>query len=301
MRLLLLLIPVALAAQSPEQRAIDYLARETPRWSRENRCFSCHNNGDGARALYLASKRGYRVPAEALADTTAWLAAPEKWDSNPGEPGFSDKKLARIQFAAALVDAIEAGATTDRAALLRAAEAVARDQDEDGSWQIDPQSVGSPATYGPALATHMARRTLEAAQSDHFSEGLAKATLWLLRSRPASVPHMAAIVMALPRPEPIAREAVERLLRAQSSDGGWGPYPMSPSEPFDTALALLALAKAGDPERTAKTIERGRAYLVKMQQSSGGWPETTRPPGSQSYAQHASTSAWAALALVMTR
>jgi hypothetical protein len=29
-----------LAGQSPEQRAVDYLAQEVPRWSRENGCFS---------------------------------------------------------------------------------------------------------------------------------------------------------------------------------------------------------------------------------------------------------------------
>ncbi|MGH9657312.1 MAG: hypothetical protein ACRD96_02150, partial [Bryobacteraceae bacterium] len=76
-----LLLAVGLA-QSPEQRAIDYLSREVPRWSRENGCFSCHNNGDAARALYLARRKSYRVPDAALADTTAWLARPSQWDRN---------------------------------------------------------------------------------------------------------------------------------------------------------------------------------------------------------------------------
>ncbi len=34
---------------SPEARAVAFLAREVPRWSRENHCYSCHNNGDAAR------------------------------------------------------------------------------------------------------------------------------------------------------------------------------------------------------------------------------------------------------------
>src|SRR5580704_3046901 len=87
------------------QHAVDFLAREAPRWFRENHCFSCHNNGDAARALYVASEKGYRVPPSALADTTRWLLAPAKWDTNRDNPGFSDKKLARIQFAAALTQA----------------------------------------------------------------------------------------------------------------------------------------------------------------------------------------------------
>jgi hypothetical protein len=43
---------------TPEARAMGFLAVEVPRWSRENRCFSCHNNGDAARALYQASRVG---------------------------------------------------------------------------------------------------------------------------------------------------------------------------------------------------------------------------------------------------
>src|SRR6266702_8445437 len=109
------------AAQSPEQRAIGYLSAEVPRWSRENGCYSCHNNGDGARALFVASRRSYQVPKTALSDTTRWLLTPASWDNNRGNRGFSDKKLARIQFAAALVEASSAGAIPDRRALVEAA------------------------------------------------------------------------------------------------------------------------------------------------------------------------------------
>ena len=285
-----------LAAQSPEQRAVDYLARETPRWSKENKCFSCHNNGDAARALYVASRRGYKVPREALADTTGWLAKPADWDSNRGDPAASDKKLARIQFSAALVEA----ETGDREALTRAAESLLPFQEEDGSWQIDVAAVGSPVTYGTALATYMARRTLEAGYTDRLSEAMSKATLWLLRSRPKSVIDQAAVVLALPKFEPVAQRCVELLLGAQSSDGGWGPYAQVSSEPFDTAVAMLALQKFDDRDRTGKAIDRGRTFLAGQQQADGGWPATTRPAGAQSYAQHISTSGWATLALILT-
>ncbi len=50
------------AAQPAEARAVAFLSREVPRWSRENHCYSCHNNGDAARALYQASRAGIRVP-----------------------------------------------------------------------------------------------------------------------------------------------------------------------------------------------------------------------------------------------
>ena len=46
------------AAPDPEGRALAFLCREVPRWSRENHCFSCHNNGDAARALYAGDRIG---------------------------------------------------------------------------------------------------------------------------------------------------------------------------------------------------------------------------------------------------
>ena len=48
-------------------------------------------------------------------------------------------------------------------------------------------------------------------------------------------------------------------------------------------------------------IRRGREFLLKSQYADGSWPETTRPPGAESYAQRVSTSGWAALALLVTK
>src|SRR5262245_65540387 len=97
-----------------EARAVGFLMREVPAWSKENGCFSCHNNGDAARALYAASRKGRRVPDHVLADTTEWVKRPARWDDNKGDPGFSDKRLADIQFAASLLSAIQTGRVKDR-------------------------------------------------------------------------------------------------------------------------------------------------------------------------------------------
>ncbi len=119
--------PVARDVAGPEGRAIAFLAREVPRWAGENNCYSCHNNGDGARALYAAAQGDWPVPATALADTTRWLQRPGQWEHNGGEGEFSDKKLARIQFAAALIGAMDAGLINERDALLEAARDLVAD------------------------------------------------------------------------------------------------------------------------------------------------------------------------------
>lgn len=261
-------VPVSLALSlllslTPVERAIQYLGKEVPAWRAANGCFSCHNNGDGARAL-LAAKQ----PLDPA--TEAWLTNPALWDTNKGDPAFSDKKLARIQFAAALMRIPE------RPNLCTAAALISKDQSPDGSWQVDS---GSPATYGTALATYFARETQIACNLDST-----RATLWLNQLKPQSILEAAAQLLAFPSHQ----AAKSYLAKAQNPDGGFGEYPQSPSQVFDTAIAIIALG----------SNEPARQWLIRQQQPEGGWQETTRPPGAQSYAQHISTTAWALLALL---
>jgi hypothetical protein len=95
--------------------------------------------------------------------------------------------------------------------------------------------------------------------------------------------------------------ALAYLRRAQTTEGGWGPYAASPAEVFDTALALLALAPGRTQPAVADMIARGRAFLAAQQLADGSWPATTRPSGGVSYAQQMSTTGWATLALLATR
>jgi hypothetical protein len=277
-----------------ERKAVAYLVREVPAWSRENQCFSCHNNGDAARALYVASRQGHHVPASALEDTSAWLGRPEQWKNNKGDPGFSDPRLANLQFAAALLTAFQTGHIKDEQALSTAAALVGADQGQDGSWPVEPSNpVGSPATYGTPLATYIAAQIVRSAP---FGRSMRYQSLrnWFGGLKPSNVPDAAALLQF-----ENSNSAREFILRAQTSDGGWGPYADSPPEAFDTALALLALKGRGRGHSEA--MERGRKFLVSQQRSDGSWPATTRPSGGESYAQTVSTTAWATLALLATR
>ena len=80
--------------------------REVPRWKAENDCYSCHNNGDAARALIAAAARGFTV-GTAMDDTLEWLRRPGGWNKNKTTGGIDDKPLARIQFASALRLAVD--------------------------------------------------------------------------------------------------------------------------------------------------------------------------------------------------
>jgi hypothetical protein len=301
-------------AARPEERALAWLAREVPLWSKKNRCYSCHHNGDAARALYAAARLGFSPPWPALADTTRWLERPARWDKNGGEGPFSDKKLARLQFAATLVEASAAGLARDKRSLELAGRLVAALQDPDGAWRVADDSLGSPTTHGTALATHLARRTLlridtvlgrpeDGLGPGRYREVVARCDRWLRKARPGTVLDAAAVLWALGRAaDPPALEQKRRCLRlirsGERRGGGWGPHVRSAAEVFDSAVVLLALA---DQEQTAEIkglAKRGRAYLLAEQQRDGSWEETTRPSGAESYAQRLSTTAWATLALL---
>lgn len=243
--------------------AIRYLEDEVPRWKRENNCYSCHNDGDGARALLVARRR------TAVEGSLRWLEDPDKWD---------DKPLARVQFASAL-------AAAGSPVLARVAERVSRDQLADGHWKVDEETgPGSPATYGPVLGTYLARRVLEQSGSSAYRDAIARANAWM-EVRAVSHPlDVSARVLALGR-----RGDIDRLIGMQAGNGSWN------SEPFDTAIAILALKTES---RAAAAVERARKYLLQTQLEPGGWPGTTRPAGGASYAQHISTTAWCLLALL---
>jgi len=290
-----------------EAKAVKFLAREVPAWSKDNGCFSCHNNGDAARALYAATRKGYGLPDSALADTTAWAERPDRWDQNKGDPGFSDKRLASIQFASSLLAAFDAGRVKDRRSIEQAARKLAANQDADGAWRIDQgNTLGSPATYGAHLATWMALRTLKKAKLPETKEAIQRADRWLDQASPNNVLTAAALLLASAdgadqSSQPKREKCLDLIRKAQTSDGGWGPYADSPPEVFDTALALLALAGLRQEPGVDDLIRRGRIFLAAEQNSDGSWPATTRPSGGDSYAQRLSTTGWATLALLATR
>jgi hypothetical protein len=305
---------VAPPSERAEASAVAYLAAEVPRWRRQHACYSCHNNGDAVRALIAARSRGHAV-TPAIEDSLAWLAQPDRWDANELR-GSEDLPLARIQFAGALAMmrtlGPSAAARPSPEALTAAANKVLRHQHADGSWRLgETQLLGGATFYGTSLATAMARASIALGDRVRMREALARADTWLRAASVAIVLDASSVLIGLaeardPEADAQRERALSVLKRGQAPDGGWGPYASSPAEPFDTALALLALAPlrtSGAPlaPYTARELDdamaRGRRYLTNLQADDGSWPETTRPPGGESYAQRISTTAWALLAL----
>lgn len=82
------------------------------------------------------------------------------------------------------------------------------------------------------------------------------------------------------RRSPRVRKAVEFLLSKQNEDGGWGEsylscvkksyVPHRHSQVINTSWALLTLILA---EATGEFVEKGIAFLLRSQSSTGDWPQ----------------------------
>ena len=149
----------------------------------------------------------------------------------------------------------------------------------------------------------MARRLLSRSSAPSARQAAQRADAWLRSTDLPNVLAASSVLLGLGA-APDAGTARQRsrgltlLNQGQAPDGGWGPYVSSPPEVFDTALAVLALAEARE---MPDAVRRGRNYLLARQQADGSWVETTRPSGSESYAQRISTTAWALQALLASR
>jgi hypothetical protein len=309
---LLVAPPMVDGAEPPSEvtrRAIAFLAREVPAWPQQNKCFSCHNNGDGMRALLIARQRGWDVPDDSLAETREWLLHPERWETSGGNPDYSDRRLVNVEFGAALATLTADSPEREEsvAALRSAAGTIAELQFPDGSWAFEVDgTIGSPVGYGRPLMTVVARDILISADRPKYREQIDRAQAWLRQIEPRTILDSAAVLMGLANDEhPRAVRSVEQRLStirdARSDRGGWGPYRISSPEPFDTAVVLLALSRLAPTRELQDMLNSGRNYLAATQLPSGGWPATTRPAGLESYPEMISTSAWATLALVMTK
>lgn len=305
--MVLLLLPGVAPLPNTEARALVFLSHEVPLWHKEHRCYSCHNNGDAARALYVAHRLGWSIRTTELQSMTDWLMRPEGWDKNGGGEGReSDKKLARLQFAAALVEAERAGLVQSKRALQNAALLLADQQNKAGAWPVvPPNTLGGPTAYAPALSTFLARDLLVRADRRGFKPAIARADAYLRQAAVDSLPDAAGVLLAIGSATDAdavrqRRAAFAVIRQGEAREGGWGPYATSPPEVFDTAVVMLALVRQEQTADVRAWLARGRAFLCSMQNEDGSWPETTRPSGAVSYSQQLSTTGWATLALLQT-
>jgi squalene-hopene/tetraprenyl-beta-curcumene cyclase len=152
-----------------------------------------------------------------------------------------------------------------------------RVQTENGLWRTwqyvdDPPAEDVTAHAVAALNTARRKHTIrtEAARcwlSAQFPERNGWTASWY-RGEPYAICE---ISDALGRNDPNAQAASVRLAQAQNPDGGWGPFPNSPSLPSDTGLAVATLLRQQAPIDSSACM-KALEFLIASQKTDGSWP-----------------------------
>lgn len=106
-------------------------------------------------------------------------------------------------------------------------------------------------------------------QTDTGFGGAGQAVQWLASQPVANTDYLARHARTLSDIGSNAADQRAQLAALQNSDGGWGLAAGYGSNPFDTALALSALAGFGDIPQAA--IDKATQYLLSKQGADGGW------------------------------
>ncbi len=225
---------------------------------------------------------------EALGDLQPTVAT-------PGLPGGGASMFAGRNPAARTAIAMAEGGTIEsEAAVTRGLEWLARHQNPDGSWSLDG-SFSNPGARSDTAATAMALLAFQGAGETHlrgrFQEVVKRGLDWLVKHQEPSGSLMghgtgrmyahgqAAIALceayALTQDSKLrapAQLAIDFIVRAQHSGGGWR---YRPGEPGDTSIVgwqLMALrsAQMAYLEVPREVFERANLFLDRVQTEYDG-------------------------------
>jgi len=303
-------------ARQTIERGLAFLQKDAAKWRQERKCATCHHGTMTVWALTEARSLGYAVAPETLADTVKWTNERLKDIDKPRDkrPGWNMVNtpalfLATMTQAAAKQDAVSADE------LKRIAGHLVRHQESDGSWawSLAPAKNRPPPVFESdevvtllaymALSPHVPSDPKEKSAARGSRE---KAAAWLSKTKPVDSTQVSALrllrdVRAGKTPKEL-ETGIDRVLRLQNKDGGWGQERNLPSDAYATGQALYFLSLAGANNGRTE-IQRAVSFLAGTQRGDGSWPMTSRAhPGATPMTNPVPItyfgSAWATLGLM---
>jgi hypothetical protein len=271
------------------ERGLAFLQADAVKWRKEKNCSTCHHGTMTVWALNAARSAGYSVDGESLADTTKWtkdrlLASIDKpRDPLPGPRMMSTPAV----YLALMAQAVPSQESVSADDLKRIADHLVRYQEPDGSWawsSAPPKNRPPPFFESDEVATLLVQLALAPRAGDANSnsparEAREKAAAWLAKVEPSDSTQAAAFRLLVRVRAGESATAIQpemdRFLRRQREDGGWGQLSDRPSDAYATGQALHALSIAGI-KNDSEVVVRGVAFLVGSQKEDGSWPMSRR-------------------------
>jgi len=288
------------------------------------RCVSCHHQGLGLTALARAGRAGVPVDQKLVDAYLSQIAEEGKATAPLVHKALTDSDAAKLVPAVDIEDlptfvgyvfgALHASQVPANPGLVEMAVFLARQQKADGHWSRGlsrGHMQNSPVT-ATALALEVIAAYRPESHRAEMDKRIARARKWLVAQTPRNAEEMAARLMGLRAagaPPDVIVRAAEALKAAQLPDGAWAGTFTRRGDAHVTGMSLYSLRTAGGVPAGDPAIQKGAAWLVRMQDESGAWHAAKHtvaynnhfdagfPNGYDQYASLGATS-WAVMALL---
>jgi hypothetical protein len=303
-------------ARKAIDRGLAFLITDAEKWRTEQRCATCHHGTMTVWALSEAKSQGHASAARTLDAVTAWTRERLANIDKPRDPrpGWNMVSTPAV-YLAVMAQAVPAQQAVSPGDLQRIAGHLLRHQEADGSWAwslAPPGNRPPPVFESDEVVTLMADVGLgphvpsDPATASPARDGRQKAFTWLEKVGDGRSTQVTALRLfrdvRAGKPSRELEPGIDRLLRLQNDDGGWGQVADLPGDAYATGQALYFLSLAG-VAGDREEIRRGVAFLVARQKPDGSWPMTSRAqPGATPMTNPVPItyfgSAWATLGLL---
>jgi len=293
------------------EKAIALLQKSGAQFYRTSGCTSCHHQSLPQMAISAARERSLNIDEQAAREQVKTVAltleiAKRMTDANQNVPDPA------IGISYALVGLGGEHYPAD-AVTTAMAQVIANEQLADGSFRTVPARPPMEASKFTSTALSLRALQLYGANlpGGKVDWRIANAVTWLRAATPRSTEEriMQLLGMAWGKADKTAlREAANRLLDEQKSDGGWAQLPGIQTDAYATGQALVALYQSQQIDTSDRAYQRGMEFLLRTQLADGSWLVYTRtypmqPPKDSGFphGKHqwisAAGSSWAAMAL----
>ncbi len=305
--------PTAKEIQEAVTRALPLIQKGAAGHLAHRTCFACHNQALPILALTTARSRGFAVNEEEIQKHLKAIAAflgknRADYLKGRGQGGQADT-------AGYALWTLELGGWKPDETTAAVAEYLLLHHKDRDHWHTT--SNRPPSEVSPFTTSYLAVRALQtfgtAGQTERVEARVRTVRAWLAKTPARDTEDRVFRLWALRRAGADSRElqaAVQELVKAQRSDGGWGQLDTLAPDAYATGTALVALHQAGGMAVTDPVYQRGLRFLLGSQLADGSWHVRSRSKPFQTYFESGfphgkdqfislAASGWAATALAL--
>lgn len=274
-------------ARQAAQRGLDFLARETPAWTAQHKCYGCHVHAVTLEAMAVGLHNQYTVARTAIDGVVASMTTGNGGSRSDVGLNYHGGQLIAPSEAfggAAFARYDEWIAQDLRNDLVRTADQLRGFQAGDGSitlsWTNPP--VGAGEIQGTFQAMQTWRQVHARTADEIWLLPLRKAERYLAsqverwgQTPPGNVQDLDYALLGLTEAgmgasDPAIAGLESLVIKRQNADGGWGFQAGEPSNAFATGQVLYTLRKLGRADGDP-VVARGTQWLIGHQAGDGGW------------------------------